>query len=475
MATASTAATFRPSSVSASSELTHLRSPSKLPKFTPLPSARSRSSSSFSVSCTIAKDPAVFMADTEKIKAAGSDPTMWQRPDSFGRFGKFGGKYVPETLMHALSELETAFYSLATDEDFQRELAEILKDYVGRESPLYFAERLTEHYRRENGEGPLIYLKREDLNHTGAHKINNAVAQALLAKRLGKKRIIAETGAGQHGVATATVCARFGLQCIIYMGAQDMERQALNVFRMRLLGAEVRGVHSGTATLKDATSEAIRDWVTNVETTHYILGSVAGPHPYPMMVRDFHEVIGKETRKQAMEKWGGKPDVLVACVGGGSNAMGLFHEFVDDTEVRMIGVEAAGFGLDSGKHAATLTKGDVGVLHGAMSYLLQDDDGQIIEPHSISAGLDYPGVGPEHSFLKDVGRAEYFSVTDEEALEAFKRVSRLEGIIPALETSHALAHLEKLCPTLPDGTRVVLNFSGRGDKDVQTAIKYLEV
>ncbi|EOA15489.1 hypothetical protein CARUB_v10004733mg [Capsella rubella] len=470
MATAGTAAvTFRPS-VSASSESTHLRSPSKLPIFTPLPPSRSRSSSSFSVSCTIAKDPSFLMTE-----AAGSDSRLWQRPDSFGRFGKFGGKYVPETLMHALSELETAFYSLATDQDFQKELAEILKDYVGRESSLYFAERLTEHYRRENGEGPLIYLKREDLNHTGAHKINNAVAQALLAKRLGKKRIIAETGAGQHGVATATVCARFGLQCIIYMGAQDMERQALNVFRMRLLGAEVRGVHSGTATLKDATSEAIRDWVTNVETTHYILGSVAGPHPYPMMVRDFHAVIGKETRRQAMEKWGGKPDVLVACVGGGSNAMGLFHEFVDDTEVRMIGVEAAGFGLDSGKHAATLTKGDVGVLHGAMSYLLQDDDGQIIEPHSISAGLDYPGVGPEHSFLKDMGRAEYYSVTDEEALEAFKRVSRLEGIIPALETSHALAHLEKLCPTLPDGTRVVLNFSGRGDKDVQTAIKYLEV
>ncbi|KAG5374919.1 hypothetical protein IGI04_039515 [Brassica rapa subsp. trilocularis] len=467
MAASGTVASFR-TSVSSSPQLTHLRSPSKALKFTPLPSSRARPS--FSVSCTIAKDPPVLMS-------AGSDPSLWQRPDSFGRFGKFGGKYVPETLMHALSELETAFHSLATDDGFQteRELAGILKDYVGRESPLYFAERLTEHYRRENGEGPLIYLKREDLNHTGAHKINNAVAQALLAKRLGKKRIIAETGAGQHGVATATVCARFGLECIIYMGAQDMERQALNVFRMRLLGAEVRAVHSGTATLKDATSEAIRDWVTNVETTHYILGSVAGPHPYPMMVRDFHAVIGKETRRQALEKWGGKPDVLVACVGGGSNAMGLFHEFVNDTEVRLIGVEAAGFGVDSGKHAATLTKGDVGVLHGAMSYLLQDDDGQIIEPHSISAGLDYPGVGPEHSFLKDMGRAEYFSVTDEEALEAFKRVSRLEGIIPALETSHALAHLEKLCPTLPDGSRVVLNFSGRGDKDVQTVAKYLEV
>ncbi|CAO2176574.1 unnamed protein product [Urochloa humidicola] len=398
-----------------------------------------------------------------------------ERPDPMGRFGRFGGKYVPETLMHALTELENAFHALATDDEFQKELDGILKDYVGRESPLYFAERLTEHYRRADGTGPLIYLKREDLNHTGAHKINNAVAQALLAKRLGKQRIIAETGAGQHGVATATVCARFGLQCIIYMGAQDMERQALNVFRMKLLGAEVRAVHSGTATLKDATSQAIRDWVTNVETTHYILGSVAGPHPYPMMVREFHKIIGQETRRQAMDKWGGKPDVLVACVGGGSNAMGLFHEFVDDQDVRLIGVEAAGHGVDNDKHAATLTKGEVGVLHGSMSYLLQDDDGQVIEPHSISAGLDYPGVGPEHSFLKDIGRAEYDSVTDQEALDAFKRVSRLEGIIPALETSHALAYLEKLCPTLSDGVRVVVNCSGRGDKDVHTASKYLDV
>ncbi|KAF5728394.1 tryptophan synthase beta chain 1 [Tripterygium wilfordii] len=440
-------------------------------KFVPsqLPIKFNRISKS-AISCTLTRDLAVAMEQKTQIDAAS-----WQRPDAFGRFGKFGGKYVPETLMYALSELEDAFHKLADDSEFQNELAGILKDYVGRESPLYFAERLTERYRRPNGEGPHIYLKREDLNHTGAHKINNAVAQALLAKKLGKTRIIAETGAGQHGVATATVCARFGLPCIIYMGAQDMERQALNVFRMRLLGAEVRGVHSGTATLKDATSEAIRDWVTNVETTHYILGSVAGPHPYPMMVREFHAVIGQETRKQALEKWGGKPDVLVACVGGGSNAMGLFHEFVNDEDVRLIGVEAAGFGLDSGKHAATLTKGEVGVLHGAMSYLLQDDDGQIVEPHSISAGLDYPGVGPEHSFLKDVGRAEYFSVTDAEALEAFKRLSRLEGIIPALETSHALAYLEKLCPTLQDGTKVVLNCSGRGDKDVHTAIKHLQV
>ncbi|CAA6654162.1 unnamed protein product [Spirodela intermedia] len=360
--------------------------------------------------------------------------------------------------MHALSELEDAFRSLSKDANFQEELDGILKDYVGRETPLYFAERLSEHYKRPNGEGPLIYLKRGPQPHW-----------SLLAKRLGKKRIIAETGAGQHGVATATVCARLGLECIIYMGAQDMERQSLN-------SLQVRAVHSGTATLKDATSEAIRDWVTNVETTHYILGSVAGPHPYPMMVRDFHAVIGKETRKQAMEKWGGKPDVLVACVGGGSNAMGLFHEFVDDPHVRLIGVEAAGFGLDSGKHAATLTKGDVGVLHGAMSYLLQDDDGQIIEPIlSVLGILDYPGVGPEHSFLKDIRRAEYYSITDHEALEAFKRLSQLEGIIPALETSHALAFLEVLCPTLADGARVVLNCSGRGDKDVQTAIKHLKI
>ncbi|XP_019196575.1 PREDICTED: tryptophan synthase beta chain 1-like [Ipomoea nil] len=435
-----------------------LQLPLKLNKLTP------RSHNVRPVLCTLTGE-----------SSAVSPPAVLQRPDPFGRFGKFGGKYVPETLMHALDELETAFKTLSNDREFQKELDGILRDYVGRENPLYFAERLTEHYKRPNGEGPHIYLKREDLNHTGAHKINNAVGQVLLAKYLCKKRIIAETGAGQHGVATATVCARFGLPCVVYMGAQDMERQALNVFRMRLLGAEVVPVHSGTATLKDATSEAIRDWVTNVETTHYILGSVAGPHPFPMMVREFHAVIGKETRKQALEKWGGKPDVLVACVGGGSNAMGLFHEFVDDKDVRLIGVEAAGFGVESGKHAATLTKGEVGVLHGAMSYLLQDEDGQIVEPHSISAGLDYPGVGPEHSFLKDIGRAEYYSITDEEALEAFKRLSRLEGIIPALETSHALGYLEKLCPTLPNGAKVVLNCSGRGDKDVHTAIKHLKV
>jgi tryptophan synthase beta chain len=395
------------------------------------------------------------------------------RPDALGRFGQFGGKYVPETLMPALSELEEAFYRYRDEAGFKAELNGLLADYVGRPSPLYFAERLTAHYRRPDGQGPDIYLKREDLNHTGAHKINNALAQVLLAKRMGKQRIIAETGAGQHGVATATVCARFGLQCVIYMGVHDMERQALNVFRMRLMGAEVRGVAAGTGTLKDATSEAIRDWVTNVETTHYILGSVAGPHHYPMMVRDFHAIIGEETRAQCQEKWGGLPDILIACVGGGSNAMGLFNEFIPDTSVRMIGIEAAGSGVDSGKHAATLTAGRVGVLHGAMSYLLQDTDGQVIEAHSISAGLDYPGVGPEHSFLKDAGRAEYYSVTDQEALDAFQRVSRLEGIIPALETAHAFAYLETLCPQLSGNPRIVINSSGRGDKDVNTVAKAL--
>jgi tryptophan synthase beta chain len=299
------------------------------------------------------------------------------------------------------------------------------------------------------------------------------MGQAMLCKRMGKNRIIAETGAGQHGVATATVCARLGLKCIVYMGAKDMERQALNVFRMRLMGAEVRPVTYGTATLKDATSEAIRDWVTNVETTHYILGSAAGPHPYPMMVRDFQSVIGRETRKQCLEHWGGKPDLVIACVGGGSNAIGIFNEFIDDADVRLIGVEAAGEGVTTTKHAATLTKGTPGVLHGSYSYLLQDSEGQVVDPHSISAGLDYPGIGPEHSFLRDVGRAEYYAVTDDEALEAFQRLSELEGIIPALETSHAIAYLEKLCPTLADGTKVVLNCSGRGDKDVNTVIKAL--
>jgi tryptophan synthase beta chain len=394
------------------------------------------------------------------------------RPNQLGRFGRFGGQYVPETLMPALAELETAAAEAWKDSAFTSRLNHLLRTYVGRPTPLYEAERLSEHYRRPEG-GPRLWLKREDLNHTGAHKINNALGQALLALRMGKQRIIAETGAGQHGVATATVCARFGLECVIYMGAEDMRRQSLNVFRMRLLGATVQPVTAGSATLKDATSEAIRDWVTNVESTHYILGSVAGPHPYPMLVRDFHAVIGEETKRQCAEAFGRLPDLLIACVGGGSNAMGLFHPFVGDTGVRMIGVEAAGEGVASGRHAATITEGRVGVLHGAMSLLLQDAEGQVVEAHSISAGLDYPGVGPEHSYLKEIGRAEYLAVTDDDALAALQRVSQLEGIIPALETAHAFAALESLCPSLPPGTEVVLNLSGRGDKDVNTVAEKL--
>ena len=394
------------------------------------------------------------------------------RPEAHGRFGRYGGQYVPETLMPALAELEQAAAEAWKDPAFTTELNRLLKSYVGRATPLYEAERLTAHYRRSDG-GPRIWLKREDLNHTGAHKINNALGQALLALRMGKKRIIAETGAGQHGVATATVCARFGLQCVVYMGAEDMRRQALNVFRMRLLGATVQPVTAGTATLKDATSEAIRDWVTNVESTHYILGSVAGPHPYPMLVRDFHAVIGNEAREQCMECFGRLPDVLLACVGGGSNAMGLFHPFVQDTSVRLIGVEAAGDGVETGRHAATITEGRVGVLHGAMSLLLQDQDGQVQEAHSISAGLDYPGVGPEHSYLREIGRAEYGAVTDDEAISALRLVSELEGIIPALETAHAFAWLDTLCPSLADGSEIVINCSGRGDKDVNTVAEKL--
>ncbi|MCP9800990.1 tryptophan synthase subunit beta [Synechococcus sp. RedBA-s] len=394
------------------------------------------------------------------------------RPNAQGRFGRYGGQYVPETLMPALAELEQAAAEAWADSAFTSRLDHLLKTYVGRPSPLYEAERLSAHYRRPEG-GPRIWLKREDLNHTGAHKINNALGQALLALRMGKKRIIAETGAGQHGVATATVCARFGLECVVYMGAEDMRRQALNVFRMRLLGATVEPVTAGTATLKDATSEAIRDWVTNVESTHYILGSVAGPHPYPMLVRDFHAVIGEETKVQCQAAFGRLPDVLLACVGGGSNAMGLFHPFVTDTSVRLIGVEAAGDGVATGRHAATITEGRVGVLHGAMSLLLQDEQGQVQEAHSISAGLDYPGVGPEHSYLQELGRAEYAAVTDQEALDALQRVSLLEGIIPALETAHAFAWLEQLCPTLAPGTELVINLSGRGDKDVTTVAERL--
>jgi tryptophan synthase beta chain len=400
--------------------------------------------------------------------------TEVQQPDDLGRFGRFGGRYVPETLMPALHDLEQAHQKYLHEPSFQAELNGLLKNYVGRATPLYFAERLSAHYAKADGSGAQIYLKREDLNHTGAHKINNALGQALLAKRMGKRRIIAETGAGQHGVATATACALFGLECVIYMGVQDIQRQSLNVFRMKLMGAEVRPVSSGTATLKDATSEAIRDWVTNVETTYYILGSAAGPHPYPTIVRDFQSIIGKETRAQCQEQWGGLPDILLACVGGGSNAVGLFHEFLTEPKVRLIGVEAAGKGLDTNQHAATLTHGRIGVLHGAMSYVLQDEEGQIIEAHSISAGLDYPGVGPEHCYLKDLGRAEYYSVTDEQALAAFQQLSQLEGIIPALETAHAIAYLETLCPQLSGNPKIVINCSGRGDKDVQTAIDSIQ-
>ncbi|KAK4528866.1 hypothetical protein GAYE_SCF65G6813 [Galdieria yellowstonensis] len=397
-----------------------------------------------------------------------------QVPDQRGHFGRYGGQFVPETLFFCLENLTKCFEETKDDPEFRQELNSLLKDFVGRPSPLYFAERLSSRYARKDGTGPKIYLKREDLNHTGAHKINNSLAQCLLARKLGKKRIIAETGAGQHGVATATVCARFGLKCVVYMGAKDMKRQSLNVFRMRLLGAEVREVTAGTGTLTNALSEAIRDWVTYPEETHYIVGSVSGPHPYPLIVREFQSIIGKETKQQAKEKWGSNPDILVACVGGGSNAMGLFHDFVAEPNVRLIGVEAAGEGLDSQKHAATLTCGQLGVLHGAMSYVIQDEDGQIKEVHSISAGLDYPGVGPEHAFLKDTGRAEYVAVTDEEAIQGFKLLSRMEGIIPALETAHAVAYLDKLCPTLSGSPNIVLCCSGRGDKDVHTVMEYLK-
>ena len=407
------------------------------------------------------------MVSSISLEEQNNQYDSFERPSKSGRYGKYGGQYVPETLMPALFELEKASKDAWTDKKFTNELDHLLKTYVGRETPLYEASRLTEHYKKQNIRSR-IWLKREDLNHTGAHKINNALGQALLAIRMGKSRIIAETGAGQHGVATATVCARFGLKCVIYMGEEDIKRQSLNVFRMKLLGAEVKVVTSGTATLKDATSEAIRDWVSNVENTHYILGSVAGPHPYPMIVRDFHSVIGEETKKQCLESFGRLPDILLACVGGGSNAMGLFHPFVNDKNVRLIGVEAAGSGINTDKHAATITKGTVGILHGSMSLLLQNKEGQVQEAHSISAGLDYPGVGPEHSFLKDIGRAEYGAVTDLEALRALKLVSELEGIIPALETAHAFAWLEKLCPSLNKDSEIVINCSGRGDKDVNT-------
>jgi tryptophan synthase beta chain len=389
-------------------------------------------------------------------------------PDPRGRFGIYGGRFVAETLMPLILELEQAYEAAKGDDGFRAELESWLADYAGRPSPLYWAERLTSHLG-----GAKVYFKRDELNHTGAHKINNCIGQILLAQRMGKRRIIAETGAGQHGVATATVAARCGLACIVYMGARDIERQKPNVFRMRLLGAEVRPVTSGSATLKDAMNEALRDWVSNVDDTFYLIGSVAGPHPYPAMVRDFQAVIGNETRQQIMAKEGRLPDSLVACVGGGSNAMGLFHAFLDEPGVRMIGVEAEGHGIETGEHAAALTAGSPGVLHGSRSYLLQDDDGQVIEPHSISAGLDYPGVGPEHAWLKDEGRVDYVPIKDEEALAAFRLCSELEGILPALEPAHALAQVIKIAPDLPQHHLIVMNLCGRGDKDIFTVAEAL--
>ena len=386
-----------------------------------------------------------------------------------GKFGPYGGQFVPETLMPALVELETAYEESKIDAEFQAEFTHLLQTYVGRESPLTYAGRLTEHLG-----GAKIYLKREDLNHTGAHKINNALGQALLAKRMGKKRIVAETGAGQHGVGSATACALLGLECIVYMGSVDIARQQPNVFRMRLLGAEVRSVESGSQTLKDAINEAIRDWVTNVETTYYLLGSVLGPHPYPTMVRDFQSIIGQEARRQILAAEGRLPDHLIACVGGGSNAMGLFYPFLEDESVMMIGVEAGGSGVESGKHAARFAdpkRGRLGVLHGTRSYVLQDEDGQIMETHSISAGLDYPSIGPEHAQLRDSERVGYTLATDDEAIEAFHLLSRLEGIIPALESSHAVAEVIKRAPGLPKDAVIIVNLSGRGDKDLDTVIK----
>ena len=391
-------------------------------------------------------------------------------PDELGRYGDYGGRFVPETLMPAIHQLEIAYKESIIDEDFQSELSSLLNSFVGRPTDLYFAENLT----KKLG-GARIYIKREDLAHTGAHKINNALGQGLLAKRMGKQRIIAETGAGQHGVATATVCAMLGLECIVYMGEEDIRRQALNVFRMKLLGAEVRPVDSGSKTLKDAINEAIRDWVTNVESTYYLIGSVVGPHPYPMIVRDYQRVIGREAREQMLSHAGRLPDYAVACVGGGSNAMGLFYDFIPDEQVKLVGVEAGGDGIETGRHSATITTGEVGVLHGSMSYLIQDEHGQIIETHSISAGLDYPGVGPEHSWLNDVGRAEYVSVTDAQALDGFKLLCETEGIIPALEPSHAVNYVSTLAPNLDKDKIILLGLSGRGDKDMETVAAALGV
>jgi tryptophan synthase beta chain len=395
---------------------------------------------------------------------------IYQQPDVRGHFGQFGGRYVAETLMPALLELEESYKQCQADPSFQAEFDAYLKDYVGRPSPLYFARRLTEHLG-----GAKIYLKREDLNHTGAHKVNNTVGQILLARRMGKRKVIAETGAGQHGVATATVAALFGMECDVFMGTEDIRRQALNVFRMKLLGARVHEVTSGTATLKDAMNEAMRYWVTHVRDTFYVIGTVAGPHPYPQMVRDFQTVIGREAKDQILEAEGRLPDVAVACIGGGSNAMGLFYPFIDDLSVRLVGVEAAGLGVATGKHAASISAGRVGVLHGNKTYLLQDDDGQIQHAHSISAGLDYPGVGPEHALLNDIGRAEYHSVTDDEALAAFRLLTEIEGIIPALESAHAIAHLLKLAPELSAEQVILVCLSGRGDKDIHTVAEAMGI
>jgi tryptophan synthase beta chain len=388
---------------------------------------------------------------------------LMQLPDDRGHFGPYGGRFVSETLIGALQDLERTYESLRQDPEFQAEFDKDLAHYVGRPSPLYHAERLS----RENG-GAQIYLKREDLNHTGAHKVNNTIGQALIAKKMGKPRIIAETGAGQHGVASATVAARLGLECVVYMGIEDVRRQALNVYRMKLLGATVVPVESGTRTLKDAMNEAMRDWVTNVDTTYYILGTAAGPHPYPKLVRDFQCIIGREARQQSLDQVGRLPDALVACVGGGSNAIGLFHPFIEDGDVRMFGVEAGGYGIASGQHAAPLSAGRPGVLHGNRTYLMEDDAGQILSTHSVSAGLDYPGVGPEHAWLKDTGRAEYVDATDDEALAAFRTLTRVEGIMPALESSHAVAYALKLARTMREDQFIVVNLSGRGDKDIHT-------
>ncbi len=391
------------------------------------------------------------------------EQSSYVAPDERGYFGDFGGRFIPETLMGALKELEAAYTEARRDSEFQKEVSDLLKHYAGRETPLFEAKRLSRHY----GTGRIV-LKREDLLHTGAHKINNTIGQGLLARRMGKSRIIAETGAGQHGVATATVAALMGLECVVYMGREDIERQRLNVFRMNMLGAKIQPVYSGAQTLKDATNEAIRDWVTHVRNTHYIIGSAIGPHPYPMMVRDFQSVIGNETRRECLERYGRLPSHVLACIGGGSNGMGMFHPFLDDAEVQLIGIEAAGLGLETGKHSASLTLGTAGVFHGSMIKLLQEHEGQIKLAHSVSAGLDYPGVGPEHCHLHQTGRAKYVSVTDQEALDAFQRLSQLEGILPALESSHAIAYLETLMPSLSGDSLVVLCLSGRGDKDVYT-------